>query len=336
MEEVSDENASRENLVTEGEDRFNYLNDLSKEQLLNLKEEIKNDIEKITRQNKLYKAFLKTQSDSHDDEKADGTAETSEEKLYLLSDTQIYYLIHKKREEIEERLRENDHLRSKLEEVEFLTKEIKAARDDFYKNIIVYGKHPVTKTIIAEKVEKMFNESIRKNMTMVENYRMRIQRDRIQKRKILNDIKENEEFSGDVHKAEYETSKLELQDSFECLEKTTKNRNKLKARLNALRQILIEQKKLLQKECLDEEELQNNITKQEHLMESITSETAYYAKKSEDLGRTNYSISRDPQRYDLPNVRDYAKLKKENAEINRNFKKWKTKISITKLTKLLQ
>ncbi|KFM82271.1 hypothetical protein X975_08111, partial [Stegodyphus mimosarum] len=82
-------------------------------------------------------------------------------------------------------------------------------------------------------------------------------------------------------------------------------------------------------------EMQMSAYKVAHLQKIVASEKAWNDQKIKELETAMQKIKLDPRRHNLPEVIDYASLKKENAALKESIKKWQKKVALAEQTKLL-
>ncbi|XP_035223231.1 uncharacterized protein LOC118195982 isoform X2 [Stegodyphus dumicola] len=89
--------------------------------------------------------------------------------------------------------------------------------------------------------------------------------------------------------------------------------------------------KALEREKCAMKEMQMSAYKVAHLQKIVASEKARNDQKIKELEATMQKIKLDPRRHNLPEVIDYASLKKENAALKESIKKWGKKVALAEV-----
>ncbi|GFV15545.1 uncharacterized protein TNCV_4835711 [Trichonephila clavipes] len=103
---------------------------------------------------------------------------------------------------------------------------------------------------------------------------------------------------------------------------------KCKSKHSFLVQSIAELKRSLEKEESETRQIQATLNKKETMKNIMISEKIRNDQKVKELNAAMRRIRLDPRRHDLPEVSEYALIKRENENLKKNIKKWQKKVAI--------
>ncbi|KAF8770553.1 coiled-coil domain-containing protein 113-like [Argiope bruennichi] len=324
----------------------NYLNNLSEESLSALLKDINEANNILVKENDIYEFVLKHDDTVHNVLEMldmDIHSQTSEDTYSPLSYPAKCYFAHKRLKSLEEDLErklsfwklEVQDLECRMKSISLSLEALKEEQETFNKNVRFGGRNPVTKRVILQKVAKYFDDSIKHKMAMTNRYKIQIQSDIMERNKLACQFKEQEKRLASLDLMKYKEAKFEHDKSCKALHKHKEQLSKCKSKYSFLLQSIADIKKSLEKEGKEIQELQAAVSKKEAMKNVMLSEKTRNDQRVAELNAAMRKIQLDPRRHGLPEVAEYAVVKKENEILKRNIKKWRKKVAVAEQAKLM-
>ncbi|CAL1262040.1 unnamed protein product [Larinioides sclopetarius] len=321
---------------------YNYLNGLSEEALSLLLKEINEANNVLVKENDIYEFVLKNDETVHnvlEMLEMDIHSQTSEDTYAPLSCPAKCYFAHKRLKSLENDLEQKksiwrleiQDLECKLKSLSVSLETLKEEQETFNKNVRFGGRHPVTKRVILQKVAKYFDDSIKHKMAMTNRYKIQIQSDVMERNKLISQFKEQEKRLASLDMVKYKEAKFEHDKSCKALHNHKEQLAKCKSKYSFLLQSIAEIKKSLEKEDSEIQKIQAALFKKEAMKNVMVSEKARNDQRIEELNAAMRKIHLDPRRHGLPEVAEYAVVKKENEILKQNIKKWRKKVAVAEV-----
>ncbi|GBN15444.1 hypothetical protein AVEN_235856-1, partial [Araneus ventricosus] len=318
---------------------YNYLIDLSDEALSMLLTEINEANNILLKENDIYEFVLKNDETVHnvlEMLEMDIHSQTSEDTYAPLSYPAKCYFAYKRLKSLENDLEQKrsvsgleiQDLECKLKSLNISLEALKEEQETLNKNVRFGGRHPVTKRVILQKVAKYFDDSIKHKMAMTNRYKIQIQSDVMERNKLLSQFKEQEKRLASLDMMKYKEAKFEHDKSCKALRKHKEQLAKCKSKYSFLLQSIAEIKRSLEKEDSEIQKIQAALFKKEAMKNVMVSEKARNDQRVEELNAAMRKIRLDPRRHGLPEVAEYAAVKKENEILKQNIKKWRKKVAV--------
>ncbi|GFY68616.1 uncharacterized protein TNIN_385021 [Trichonephila inaurata madagascariensis] len=325
---------------------FQYLEELPEEVLSTLLKEINETNNILIMENNMYDFILKEDEivqNALEMLEMDAESENAEDIYETLSYAAKCYFANKRLKALEKDLEQKrsislieiQNLEFQLESLNISLKALKEAQETFYKNVQFGGRHPVTKKVILQKVARYFDESIKNKMALTNRYKIQIKSDIMERNKLFSQIKEQEKRLASLDLMKFNEAKFQYEKSCKSLVQYKEQLAKCKSKHSFLVQSIAELKRSLEKEESEIQQIQATLNKKETMKNIMISEKIRNDQKVKELNAAMRRIRLDPRRHDLPEVSEYALIKRENENLKKNIKKWQKKVAIAEQAKMM-
>ncbi|KAG8184069.1 hypothetical protein JTE90_013703 [Oedothorax gibbosus] len=324
----------------------NYLNEFSEGSLTLFVEEVQQANSRLQKENDLYEFLLKENKsikNTLEMMQADTGSFTSDHRKTLLSFPAKCFLANQCLKQLGQIFREEkisfssdtQDLQFQLEAVNLSLKELKREKENFDSNVRIGGRHAVTKKVILQKVAKFFSDSIKNKMALANKYKMQIQNDKMEHNKLLSQMEEQEKRLASLDLLKYQEAKIQYENSCKSMHYHKNQLSKCKSKFSSITHSVLDIKKSLVKEQLNMQQIQDTVSKKKTMKDLIIYEKARNNQNIKELKATMRKIKLDPRRHDLPEVVEYATVKRENEALKRQIKQWKGKVAVAEQAKLM-
>merc|ERR1712241_1666604 len=178
--------------------------------------------------------------------------------------------IEKDKEESEKTL---DHFKAIMEETDMRLSEMKKESYEFERDILKGSVNHRTSKVIAEECLRYFDDKLRARDTLIEKLRLKNSTLKVQKKKLMLQLKQKEEMGEVLHEVDFNQLKIENQQYLEKIDERNQDLLRLKFMSTNTLQVQNSYKKKLTTMTKESERLQSEISMREELQTRIQSET---------------------------------------------------------------
>lgn len=236
--------------------------------------------------------------------------------------------IEKDKEESEKTL---DHFKAIMEETEMRLSEMKKESYEFERDIVKGSLNHRTNKVIAEKALRYFDDKLRARDTLIEKLRLKNSTLKVQKKKLMLQLKQKEEMGEVLHEVDFNQLKIENQQYLEKIDERNQDLLRLKFMSTNTLQVQNSYKKKLTTMTKESERLQSEISLREDLQSRIKSETEVVELERAKAELINKKLRRQLSTFRVPEVMEYVMEKGDLYEIQKKVKSWERKVDIAEM-----
>lgn len=236
--------------------------------------------------------------------------------------------IEKDKEESEKTL---DHFKAIMEETEMRLSEMKKESYEFERDIVKGSLNHRTNKVIAEKALRYFDDKLRARDTLIEKLRLKNSTLKVQKKKLMLQLKQKEEMGEVLHEVDFNQLKIENQQYLEKIDERNQDLLRLKFMSTNTLQVQNSYKKKLTTMTKESERLQSEITLREDLQSRIKSETEVVELERAKAEQINKKLRRQLSTFRVPEVMEYVMEKADLYDIQKKVKSWERKVDIAEM-----
>merc|ERR1712178_281766 len=217
-----------------------------------------------------------------------------------------------------------DTFKAIIEEADIRSAEIKKASYEFERDVLKGAVNQRTGKVIAEKCSRYFDDKLRARDTLIEKLRLKNSTLKVQKKKLILQLKQKEEMGEVLHEVDFNQLKIENQQYIE------RNQDLLRLKLMAgnTLQVLNLYKKKLHTLTMESERLKSEITSRLDLLAKIDSETKQVEEERIKAEKINRKLRGQLGDYKVPDVMEYVSEKADLYELQKKVKSWERKVEI--------
>lgn len=258
------------------------------------------------------------------------------ERTTLLSAEQKCDIAHREIEEYHEeieKLREDsekilDTYKAIMEEADIRSTEIKKAFYEFERDVVKGAVNARTGKVIAEKFQRYFDDKLRSKDTLIEKLRLKNSTLKVQKKKLILQLKQKEEMGEVLHEVDFNQLKIENQQYIEKIDERNQDLLRLKLMAGNTLQVLNLYKKKLAALTQESEQLKGEIISREELLVKIDGETNHAEEERVKAQQINKKLRAQLAEFKVPQVMDYVQEKAGVYELQKKVKSWERKVEI--------
>ncbi|GFS66133.1 uncharacterized protein NPIL_188861 [Nephila pilipes] len=325
---------------------YQYLNELPEEILSSLLKGLNEANNALILENDIYDFILREDEivqNALEMLEMDLQSQNAEDTYEPLSHMEKCYFADKRLKKLEKELKQKisislseiQNLEFQLQSLNISLEALKEAQETFNQNVRFGGRHPVTKRVILQKVAKYFDDSIKSKMAMTNRYKIQIKSDIMERNKLFSQIKEQEKRLASLDLMKFKEAKFEHETSCKFLLQHKEQLAKCKSKHSSLVQSIAELRKFLEKVESEIQQIQASLHKKESMKKVMIAEKIRNDQKVEELNAAMRKIRLDPRRHNLPEVFQYAVIKKENESLKKNIKKWQNKVVVAEQANMM-
>lgn len=236
--------------------------------------------------------------------------------------------IEKDKEESEKTL---DHFKAIMEETDMRLSEMKKESYEFERDILKGSVNHRTNKVIAEKCLRYFDDKLRARDTLIEKLRLKNSTLKVQKKKLLLQLKQKEEMGEVLHEVDFNQLKIENQQYLEKIDERNQDLLRLKFMSTNTLQVQNSYKKKLHTMTKDSERLQSEISLREDLETRIQSETEVVEVERAKAEQINKKLRRQLATFRVPEVMEYVMEKADLYDIQKKVKSWERKVDMAEM-----
>jgi len=236
--------------------------------------------------------------------------------------------IEKDKEESEKTL---DHFKAIMEETDMRLSEMKKESYEFERDILKGSVNHRTSKVIAEKCLRYFDDKLRARDTLIEKLRLKNSTLKVQKKKLMLQLKQKEEMGEVLHEVDFNQLKIENQQYLEKIDERNQDLLRLKFMSTNTLQVQNSYKKKLTTMTKESERLQSEISMREELQTRIQSETEVVEVERAKAEMINKKLRRQLATFRVPDVMEYVMEKSDLYDIQKKVKSWERKVDIAEM-----
>ncbi|XP_004704925.1 coiled-coil domain-containing protein 113 [Echinops telfairi] len=228
--------------------------------------------------------------------------------------------------------RDLQHHEAIIEEAEIRHTEVQKAAHDFQKDILKTISKKKGSILATQKVMKYIEDMNRRRDNMKDKLRLKNVSLKVQKKKMLLQLRQKEEVGEALHDVDFQQLKIENAQFLEAIE--GKNREMIQLKLtsgNTLQILNMYKGKLhqaLEMSCsLDREMVLRN-----ELMDKMARETIHAEEARAKVEYVNKKLRKQLAEFRAPPVMMYVQEKIVNAGLEKNIKTWERKVEIMEMS----
>jgi len=221
-----------------------------------------------------------------------------------------------------------DTFKAIIEEADIRSAEIKKASYEFERDVLKGAVNQRTGKVIAEKCSRYFDDKLRARDTLIEKLRLKNSTLKVQKKKLILQLKQKEEMGEVLHEVDFNQLKIENQQYIEKIDERNQDLLRLKLMAGNTLQVLNLYKKKLHTLTMESERLKSEITSRLDLLAKIDSETKQVEEERIKAEKINRKLRGQLGDYKVPDVMEYVSEKADLYELQKKVKSWERKVEI--------
>ncbi|KAL1516677.1 hypothetical protein ABEB36_000558 [Hypothenemus hampei] len=223
------------------------------------------------------------------------------------------------------------NLKSELQEFAIRESEIKDATDIFQYSVVTQGVDKLTQRIPAEKFIRYMDEWLKSAQLQIEKLRLRIATLKVQYKKVSQQLIQRRKLGENVHAVDFDQVEIENKHFVEKIEQKNLHLIELKKMNGGANLVLSIHKKFLQKQQEDFNMLKEEIDEKNRQI-TVTDKECEQAEEELQIELGKYkNCKKLKNRYTVPEVLDYVRLKAKLDEGRKNIKIWSRRKKIQEI-----
>ena len=224
-----------------------------------------------------------------------------------------------------------DNLKAETEEVDIRIAEVKKALFEFKRDILSTAVNNRTGKVVAERVQRYYEDRIRSKETIIEKVRLKNATLKVQKGKLQSQLKQKEEMGEVLHAIDFDQLQIENKQYQTRIEERNTQLLKLKKSAGNTVQILNVYKTKLSQLTRESDKIMVEIASRQDLLKRLKSERENVARENEKATEALMSLERQVVEFRVPNVMDYVDVKANEWELKKVHSSWLRKCEITQM-----
>ncbi|XP_051830535.1 coiled-coil domain-containing protein 113 [Antechinus flavipes] len=262
------------------------------------------------------------------------------DRLMLLSVDQKCDLALRELDDVKEEMRqlransekELQRYEAIIEEADIRWGELKKARQDFEKEILNTISKKRGSAVATQRVLKYVEDRNIRREALKDKLRLKNLSLKVQKKKILTQLKQKEEVGESLHDVDFQQLKIENIQFLENIDQ--RNRELIQLKLtagNALHSLNLYKSKL-QRATDTTRNIEKEISLRKEILEKIERETIQAEEDRAKAEVLNKKLRKQLATYKVPHVMMYVHEKVTNFELEKNIKTWERKVEIAEMS----
>ncbi|XP_074142005.1 cilia- and flagella-associated protein 263 [Sminthopsis crassicaudata] len=262
------------------------------------------------------------------------------DRLILLSVDQKCDLALRELEDVKEEMRqlransekELQRYEAIIEEAEIRWGEVKKAGQDFEKEILNTISKKRGSAVATQRVLKYVEDRNIRREALKDKLRLKNLSLKVQKKKILTQLRQKEEVGESLHDVDFQQLKIENIQFLENIDQ--RNRELIQLKLtagNALHSLNLYKSKL-QRATDTTRDIEKEISLRKEILEKIERETIQAEEDRAKAEVLNKKLRKQLATYKVPHVMMYVHEKVTNFELEKNIKTWERKVEIAEMS----
>ncbi|XP_012303155.1 coiled-coil domain-containing protein 113 isoform X2 [Aotus nancymaae] len=225
-----------------------------------------------------------------------------------------------------------DYAQAIIEEAEIRWNEVERAVQEFEKDILKAISKKKGSILATQKVMKYLEDMNRRRDIMKEKLRLKNVSLKVQRKKMLLQLRQKEEVGEALHEVDFQQLKIENAQFLETIEARNQELTQLKMSSGNTLQVLSAYKSRLHKAmdmCIN---LDKEILLRKELLEKIEKETLQVEEDRAKAEAVNKRLRKQLAEFQVPQVMTYVWEKISNGDLEKSIKMWERKVEIAEMS----
>ncbi|XP_062967142.1 coiled-coil domain-containing protein 113 isoform X2 [Cynocephalus volans] len=265
---------------------------------------------------------------------------TGMDRVSVLTVDQKLELVQKELEDMKEEIRhmranaERDlqHHEAIIEEAEIRWTEVQRAVYEFEKDILKTISKKKGSILATQKVMKYIEDMNRRRDNMKDKLRLKNVSLKVQKKKILSQLRQKEELGEALHEVDFQQLKIENAQFLETIEARNQELIQLKLASGNTLQVLNTYKGKLHRAMELSINLDKEILVRNELLEKIERETLQAEEDRAKAEAWNKKLRKQLAEFRAPQVMVYLREKILNGDLEKSIRMWERKVEIAEMS----
>ncbi|XP_011794195.1 PREDICTED: coiled-coil domain-containing protein 113 isoform X2 [Colobus angolensis palliatus] len=225
-----------------------------------------------------------------------------------------------------------DYAQAIIEEAEIRWNEVARAVHEFEKDILKAISKKKGSILATQKVMKYIEDMNRRRDNMKEKLRLKNVSLKVQRKKMLSQLRQKEEVGEALHDVDFQQLKIENAQFLETIEATNQELTQLKLSSGNTLQVLNAYKSKLHKAMEIYINLDKEILLRKELLDKIEKETLQVEEDRAKAEAVNKRLRKQLAEFQVPQVMTYVREKILNGDLEKSIKMWERKVEIAEMS----
>uniref|UniRef100_A0A2K5N0U5 Cilia- and flagella-associated protein 263 n=1 Tax=Cercocebus atys TaxID=9531 RepID=A0A2K5N0U5_CERAT len=225
-----------------------------------------------------------------------------------------------------------DYAQAIIEEAEIRWNEVARAVHEFEKDILKAISKKKGSILATQKVMKYIEDTIRRRDNMKEKLRLKNVSLKVQRKKLLSQLRQKEEVGEALHDVDFQQLKIENAQFLETIEARNQELTQLKLSSGNTLQALNAYKSKLHKAMEIYINLDKEILLRKELLDKIEKETLQVEEDRAKAEAVNKRLRKQLAEFRAPQVMTYVREKILNGDLEKSIKMWERKVEIAEMS----
>uniref|UniRef100_A0A2R9CN00 Cilia- and flagella-associated protein 263 n=1 Tax=Pan paniscus TaxID=9597 RepID=A0A2R9CN00_PANPA len=225
-----------------------------------------------------------------------------------------------------------DYAQAIIEEAEIRWSEVSRAVHEFEKDILKAISKKKGSILATQKVMKYIEDMNRRRDNMKEKLRLKNVSLKVQRKKMLLQLRQKEEVSEALHDVDFQQLKIENAQFLETIEARNQELTQLKLSSGNTLQVLNAYKSKLHRAMEIYLNLDKEILLRKELLEKIEKETLQVEEDRAKAEAVNKRLRKQLAEFRAPQVMTYVREKILNADLEKSIRMWERKVEIAEMS----
>ncbi|XP_011827188.1 PREDICTED: coiled-coil domain-containing protein 113 isoform X2 [Mandrillus leucophaeus] len=225
-----------------------------------------------------------------------------------------------------------DYAQAIIEEAEIRWNEVARAVHEFEKDILKAISKKKGSILATQKVMKYIEDTIRRRDNMKEKLRLKNVSLKVQRKKLLSQLRQKEEVGEALHDVDFQQLKIENAQFLETIEARNQELTQLKLSSGNTLQVLNAYKSKLHKAMEIYINLDKEILLRKELLDKIEKETLQVEEDRAKAEAVNKRLRKQLAEFRAPQVMTYVREKILNGDLEKSIKMWERKVEIAEMS----
>ncbi|XP_033074514.1 coiled-coil domain-containing protein 113 isoform X3 [Trachypithecus francoisi] len=225
-----------------------------------------------------------------------------------------------------------DYAQAIIEEAEIRWNEVARAVHEFDKDILKAISKKKGSILATQKVMKYMEDMNRRRDNMKEKLRLKNVSLKVQRKKMLSQLRQKEEVGEALHDVDFQQLKIENAQFLETIEARNQELTQLKLSSGNTLQVLNAYKSKLHKAMEIYINLDKEILLRKELLDKIEKETLQVEEDRAKAEAVNKRLRKQLAEFRVPQVMTYVREKILNGDLEKSIKMWERKVEIAEMS----
>ncbi|XP_023065835.1 coiled-coil domain-containing protein 113 isoform X3 [Piliocolobus tephrosceles] len=225
-----------------------------------------------------------------------------------------------------------DYVQAIIEEAEIRWNEVARAVHEFEKDILKAISKKKGSILAIQKVMKYIEDMNRRRDNMKEKLRLKNVSLKVQRKKMLSQLRQKEEVGEALHDVDFQQLKIENAQFLETIEGRNQELTQLKLSSGNTLQVLNAYKSKLHKAMEIYINLDKEILLRKELLDKIEKETLQVEEDRAKAEAVNKRLRKQLAEFRVPQVMTYVREKILNGDLEKSIKMWERKVEIAEMS----